>query len=95
MRYYDFLDAKLVKKTPFKKVIKAKIKSNRPLSEEEIAREKQKYEIAKELGLDDKVRQLGWSGLTASETGRIGGIMTRRNKERRDDDMKSGNIPTW
>lgn len=67
-------------KTPLKKVIKAKIKSNRELSEMEQTREKIKYEIAEELGLTDKVKDCGWSGLTAEETGRIGGIMTKRKK---------------
>lgn len=68
-------------KTPFKKVIKAKIKSNKELSEIEKLREKIKYEIAGELGLQEKVDIYGWSGLTAEETGRIGGIMTKRKKE--------------
>lgn len=40
-----------------------------------------KYEIAKELGLYDKVISNGWRSLTAKESGRIGGIMTRRKKE--------------
>lgn len=69
--------------TPLKKVIKAKLKSHRELTEAEKLREKLKYEIADELGLSDKVDELGWSGLTAEETGRIGGIMTRRKKELR------------
>lgn len=68
-------------KTPLKKVIKAKLKSNRELNEMEKVREKMKYEIADELGLCEKVDRLGWSGLTAEETGRIGGIMTKRKKE--------------
>ncbi|MHC1682313.1 MAG: small, acid-soluble spore protein, alpha/beta type [Clostridiaceae bacterium] len=68
-------------KTPLKKIIKAKIKSNRELTEMEKVREKIKYEIAEELGLKDKVDSNGWSGLTAEETGRIGGIMTKRKKE--------------
>lgn len=68
-------------KTPLKKVIKAKIKSNRQLTEIEKVREKIKYEIAEELGLREKVDRLGWSGLTAEETGRIGGIMTNRKKK--------------
>ena len=67
-------------KTPLKKIIKAKIKSNKELTNEEILREKIKYEIAEELGLKDKVDSLGWGGLTAEETGRIGGIMTKRKK---------------
>ncbi|SNT08410.1 Small, acid-soluble spore protein, alpha/beta type [Anaerovirgula multivorans] len=40
-----------------------------------------KYEIAEELGLIDKVKNLGWGGLTAKETGRIGGLMTVRKKQ--------------
>ena len=40
-----------------------------------------KYEIAKELGLYDKVITNGWRSLTAKESGRIGGIMTCRKKE--------------
>jgi hypothetical protein len=67
--------------TPLKKIIKAKLKSNRELNESEKLREKLKYEIANELGLSDKVDRYGWSGLTAEESGRIGGIMTRRKKE--------------
>lgn len=42
-----------------------------------------KYEIAEELGLIDKVKRLGWGGLTAKETGRIGGIMTVRKKQKK------------
>lgn len=68
-------------KTPLKKIIKSKIKSNKELSNVEMIREKLKYEIAEELGLSDKVSKEGWGGLTAEETGRIGGIMTRRKKE--------------
>jgi len=68
-------------KTPLKKIIKAKLKSNTQLTDLEKIREKLKYEIADELGLSDKVKEYGWSNLTAEETGRIGGIMTRRKKE--------------
>ncbi|MFC0903151.1 small, acid-soluble spore protein, alpha/beta type [Clostridium sp. MT-14] len=68
-------------KTPLKKIIKAKLKANRELTEAEKLREKLKYEIAEELGLKRKVDLYGWSGLTAEETGRIGGMMTKRKKE--------------
>ena len=68
-------------KTPLKKVIKAKLKSHKDLTTGELLREKIKYEIASELGLGDKIDQYGWSELTSEETGRIGGIMTRRKKE--------------
>ena len=41
-----------------------------------------KYEVAEELGLIDKVRASGWKSLTARESGKIGGTMNRRIKER-------------
>ena len=37
-----------------------------------------KLEIADELGLGDKVVEKGWENMTARETGRIGGVMSRR-----------------
>lgn len=40
-----------------------------------------KYEIAGELGLLDKVLDNGWKTLTAKETGRIGGLVTKRKRE--------------
>ncbi|HJB28478.1 MAG TPA: alpha/beta-type small acid-soluble spore protein [Candidatus Blautia faecavium] len=44
-------------------------------------KEKLKYEIAEELGVLDKVLESGWKSLSAKETGRIGGLMTRRKKK--------------
>ena len=44
--------------------------------------EKLKYEIAEELGLLDRVLKDGWKSLSAKETGRIGGIMTRKKREK-------------
>lgn len=43
--------------------------------------EQLKYEIAQELGLLDQVMEKGWKSLSAKETGRIGGLMTKRKKE--------------
>lgn len=43
--------------------------------------EQLKYEIAEELGLLDKVLSDGWKALSAKETGRIGGLMTKKKKE--------------
>lgn len=37
-----------------------------------------KLEIAIELGLEDKLKRVGWGGLSAAETGRIGGLLTKR-----------------
>ncbi len=39
-----------------------------------------KYEIANELGLGEKLSRVGWGGLTAEETGRIGGLITRKKR---------------
>ena len=51
--------------------------------EKKISREEQmKYEIAQELGLLDQVLEEGWKTLSAKETGRIGGIMNRRRKQK-------------
>ena len=50
---------------------------------EEQARERLTFEITEELGLLDKVEALGWKGLTARETGRIGGLMNQKKKEKR------------
>ena len=58
---------------------KEKIDLNNLAPEEEL-----KYEIAKELGLLDKVMEQGWKALTAKETGRIGGLMTRRRREEKE-----------
>ena len=40
--------------------------------------ERLKYEVAEELGLTQRLLRVGWAGLTAGETGRIGGIVARR-----------------
>jgi hypothetical protein len=41
-----------------------------------------KMEIADELGLSARVASEGWGMLTAVETGRLGGILNKRLKER-------------
>lgn len=43
--------------------------------------EKMKYEIAEELGLLDKVLKEGWRSLSSKETGKIGGLVTKRRRE--------------
>ncbi len=62
-----------------------KAKKNKPPKPEDIM----KYEIAKELGLLEKVQKYGWGGLTAKETGRIGGLITRRKKQGKSDGTMS------
>ncbi len=54
-----------------------KEKKKKELTPEDIM----KYEIAKELGLSEKLSQVGWGGLSAKETGKIGGIMTQKKKQ--------------
>ncbi len=55
-----------------------KTKKPTPLTEHDIM----KFEIAEELGLTDKVNTQGWKSLTARESGRIGGLLARKLKER-------------
>ena len=38
-------------------------------------RERIKYRAAKEAGLLERVLEVGWAGLTAKESGKIGGIL--------------------
>ena len=47
------------------------------------AEEKMKYEVAGELGLLDKVLTEGWKSLTSKETGKIGGLVTKKRREMR------------
>ena len=44
-------------------------------------KEKMKYEIAAELGLLDQVMEYGWKSLSSKETGRIGGLVTKRRRQ--------------
>ncbi len=53
-----------------------KVKKPKPMTENDIM----KYEIADELGLLDKVKKEGWKALTSRESGKIGGLMTRRKR---------------
>ena len=45
--------------------------------------EKMKYEVAEELGLLDKVLKEGWRSLTSKETGKIGGLVTKKRRDMR------------
>ena len=45
--------------------------------------ERLKYEIAQELGLMEKLRQVGWAGLSTAESGRVGGLVGARKKKER------------
>ena len=57
-------------------------KKREPIDPEHIKPEdRMKFEIAKELGLADKVVAGGWRSHTAKESGRIGGLMTKKKRE--------------
>ena len=43
--------------------------------------EKLKLEIADEIGVYQKVINGGWRSLSAKESGRIGGLMTKKKRE--------------
>ena len=62
----------------WKRKIKKLIKSQR---KKKLLEDKLKYEIAEELGLMDKIEEVGWGGLTAKESGRIGGLITVRKRQ--------------
>lgn len=54
----------------------------KPINLNEMSQEERmKYEIAEELGLLERVLEDGWKTLSAKETGRIGGLITRRKRE--------------
>lgn len=64
-------------------------KKEQPINLQEVPEEeKLKYEIAEELGLLDKVLETGWKSLSAKETGRIGGLMTKRRREEKEVKVK-------
>ena len=53
-------------------------KKNTPVRLDQLTEE----EIADELGLLDRVMKDGWKSLSSKETGRIGGILARKRKNR-------------
>lgn len=58
-------------------------KKQKPIILEEMTKEElMKYEIAEELGLLDKVMTEGWRSLSSKETGRIGGLLAKKKKEK-------------
>ena len=51
------------------------------LTEEELL----KYEVAEELGLLDRVLNQAWKSLSSKETGRIGGMVNRKKREKKEE----------
>lgn len=75
-------DTKKQKTSKPKKNIKKSVKRKKKKKPLTII-DKFKIEVAKELGLWEKVKKVGWAGLSAAETGQIGGYMTRKMREKR------------
>lgn len=46
------------------------------------AKDRLKLEIARQLGLLERVRREGWGSLSAKECGQVGGLLSRLMKER-------------
>ena len=58
-------------------------KKDRPIDLDHLEpEEKIKYEVAEELGLLDRVLSQGWKSLTSKETGRIGGLVKKKKKQK-------------
>lgn len=45
-------------------------------------RERNKYRAAEAAGLLERVLEVGWAGLSAKETGRIGGLAAHMNEQK-------------
>ncbi|MDD6211986.1 MAG: small, acid-soluble spore protein, alpha/beta type [Clostridiales bacterium] len=56
--------------------------------------EERKLEIAEEIGVYDKVIHQGWRSLSARESGKIGGILSRRKREEKEREKRQGNETT-
>lgn len=59
--------------------MKNKNKKKKPLTEKDLM----KMEIARELGIWEQIEEHGWESLSNAACGRIGGIMSKRLKERK------------
>jgi hypothetical protein len=46
-----------------------------------LEKERVKFEAAAELGLADKLKRVGWGGLTSEETGRVGAAVAGRKRK--------------
>ena len=55
-------------------------KAKKELDPEEARRLAEKVDAARALGLWEKIQAVGWGGLSAAESGRVGGEMTRRER---------------
>lgn len=66
-------------------------KKQEPFDPKNLTPEEQlKFEIAEELGLGERVIAGGWRSLTSKESGRIGGLITKRKRQLRQESMEAG-----
>lgn len=56
-----------------------KKKKQKPLTEKDLM----KIEIARELGIWEQIEKHGWESMSNAACGRIGGIMSRRLKQKK------------
>ncbi len=64
-------------------------KKEKPIDLENLTPEEElKLEIAAEIGVYDKVLSGGWRVLSAKESGRIGGLLSRRKRSMEHEDEK-------
>ena len=52
------------------------------------SRERNKYRAAEAAGLLDRVLEVGWAGLSAKESGRIGGTLAHMDQEKTTHDVR-------
>jgi len=52
-------------------------KKKKPLTERDLL----KLEIISEIGLDTRLAEVGWDGLSAADCGRVGGLLARRLRQ--------------
>ncbi|WP_350344900.1 alpha/beta-type small acid-soluble spore protein [Proteinivorax tanatarense] len=50
-----------------------------------------KYEVASELGLNQKIQSGGWNSMTTREVGQIGGQMVKRMIQEAEQQLNGGN----
>ena len=55
--------------------------------------ERLKYEVAQEMGLTPKLLRVGWAGLSAAESGRVGGLVGARLRQRRKEEACTPPLP--
>ena len=57
-------------------------------------KDRMKYEVARELGLLPKLTRVGWAGLSTAESGRIGGLVGARRRQRGKEEACIPPLPT-